>query len=172
MQGSSGFEAVTAVTVDQIGHVRVGQDATVAPDGHDELLRGKVVAIAQTPESSSSTTSYRVTIGLNDPSVELGNGSTGTVTIVTDGATAALAVPTSAVSTDGDQSTVTVYDEQGQVLLGRRKDVMLWAPPSGVIELGETPAQTLLREVRDAKNNERHACARRRGGEPAVSSGD
>lgn len=113
VQGSSGFEAVTAVTVDQIGHVRVGQDATVAPDGHDELLRGKVVAIAQTPESSSSTTSYRVTIGLNDPSVELGNGSTGTVTIVTDGATAALAVPTSAVSTDGDQSTVTVYDGSG-----------------------------------------------------------
>ena len=40
-----------------------------------------------------------------------------------------------------------IRDEQGQVLLGRRNDVMLWAPPSGVVELGETPAQTLVREV-------------------------
>lgn len=40
-----------------------------------------------------------------------------------------------------------IRDEQGRVLLGRRNDVMLWAPPSGVVELGETPAHTLVREV-------------------------
>lgn len=40
-----------------------------------------------------------------------------------------------------------IRDAQGHVLLGRRNDVMLWAPPSGVVELGETPAQTLVREV-------------------------
>ena len=26
---------------------------------------------------------------------------------------------------------------------------MLWAPPSGVVQLGETPARTLVREVRE-----------------------
>ncbi|HNP73637.1 MAG TPA: NUDIX domain-containing protein [Kouleothrix sp.] len=40
-----------------------------------------------------------------------------------------------------------IRDAQGRVLLGRRNDVMLWAPPSGVVELGETPAHTLVREV-------------------------
>lgn len=40
-----------------------------------------------------------------------------------------------------------IRDERGYVLLGRRNDVMLWAPPSGVVELGETPSRTLMREV-------------------------
>ncbi|MBK9943924.1 MAG: NUDIX domain-containing protein [Kouleothrix sp.] len=44
-------------------------------------------------------------------------------------------------------SSAFICDDRGQVLLGRRNDVMLWAPPSGVVELGETPAQTLVREV-------------------------
>lgn len=42
-----------------------------------------------------------------------------------------------------------IRDQQGRVLLGRRSDVMLWAPPSGVIQLGETPARTLEREVHE-----------------------
>ena len=40
-----------------------------------------------------------------------------------------------------------ITDEDGRVLLGRRADVMLWAPPSGIVQLGETPSQTLIREV-------------------------
>ena len=42
-----------------------------------------------------------------------------------------------------------IRDDAGRVLLGRRSDVMLWAPPSGVIQLGETPAKTLVREVHE-----------------------
>lgn len=42
-----------------------------------------------------------------------------------------------------------IRDEHGAVLLGRRADVMLWAPPSGMVQLGETPARTLIREVRE-----------------------
>jgi ADP-ribose pyrophosphatase YjhB (NUDIX family) len=42
-----------------------------------------------------------------------------------------------------------IRNAQGHVLLGRRTDVMLWAPPSGVVQLGETPARTLVREVRE-----------------------
>jgi len=42
-----------------------------------------------------------------------------------------------------------IRDQRGYVLLGRRSDVMLWAPPSGIVQLGETPARTLLREVHE-----------------------
>lgn len=45
------------------------------------------------------------------------------------------------------QASAFIRDSQGRVLLGRRADVMLWAPPSGVVQLGETPAGTLVREV-------------------------
>lgn len=44
-------------------------------------------------------------------------------------------------------SSAFIRDAQGHVLLGRRTDVMLWAPPSGVVQLGETPARTIVREV-------------------------
>jgi ADP-ribose pyrophosphatase YjhB (NUDIX family) len=40
-----------------------------------------------------------------------------------------------------------ITDKDGRVLLGRRADVMLWAPPSGIVQLGETPSQTIIREV-------------------------
>ncbi len=42
-----------------------------------------------------------------------------------------------------------IRDDRGRVLLGRRSDVMLWAPPSGVVQLGETPVRTLVREVQE-----------------------
>jgi 8-oxo-dGTP pyrophosphatase MutT (NUDIX family) len=42
-----------------------------------------------------------------------------------------------------------ITNEHGAVLLGQRTDVMLWAPPSGVMQLGETPAETLVREVQE-----------------------
>lgn len=44
-------------------------------------------------------------------------------------------------------SSAFIRDAYGRVLLGRRSDVMLWAPPSGVVQLGETPAHALVREV-------------------------
>lgn len=42
-----------------------------------------------------------------------------------------------------------IRDEAGRILLCRRADVMLWDLPGGTIELNETPAQGLIREVRE-----------------------
>ncbi|HZP31068.1 MAG TPA: HlyD family efflux transporter periplasmic adaptor subunit, partial [Acidimicrobiia bacterium] len=108
VQGEGGFEVTTSVDVTRISDVAVGQAATVVPDGTHTSLPGKVTAISVVPTSTTSTaTSYRVVVGLADPSRELGNGSTGTVTIVTRSAKAALAVPTSALTPLGRRATVT-----------------------------------------------------------------
>ena len=42
-----------------------------------------------------------------------------------------------------------VRNDKGEIMLCRRADVMLWDVPGGTIELNETPAQGLVREVRD-----------------------
>ena len=150
VQGTDGYEVVTTVGVDDVSTVRVGQPAVVVPDGSagsaTTTLDGTVVAISPTPDPDSSTTSFRVTIGLSDPGRELGNGSTGTVTITTDGATAVLAVPTSAVTTDGDRSTVKVFDGSGtdevSVQVGAVGEQ--WTQITGGVEEGQ---QVVLADV-------------------------
>jgi ADP-ribose pyrophosphatase YjhB (NUDIX family) len=42
-----------------------------------------------------------------------------------------------------------VVDEQGRVLLQRRADSGNWSLPGGVMELGETMGQAVVREVRE-----------------------
>ena len=107
VQGSGGYQVTTTVNVDDIPHVAIGQDATVVPDGTHDQLTAKVVAISVAPASTTTTTTlYRVTVGLTDPTAKLQNGATGTVSIVTKQAHAAIAVPTSAVTTAGSRHFV------------------------------------------------------------------
>ena len=87
--GAGGFEVTTTVSVDHIPDVKVGQPATVLPDGATDPIDGQVVAIALTPTTATSGTTYRVTIGLDDQGAGLGNGATGSVSIVTAGVTSA-----------------------------------------------------------------------------------
>jgi multidrug efflux pump subunit AcrA (membrane-fusion protein) len=109
VQGTGGYEVTTTVSVDEIPSVSVGQSASVHPDGSRDVLPGRVVAISVAPASTStSTTLYRVTIGLTDPKSRLDNGATGSVSIVTKDAKAALAVPTSAVTTMRNRHYVSV----------------------------------------------------------------
>jgi HlyD family secretion protein len=109
VQGAGGLEATTTVGVDDVAKVEVGQRAYVTPDGTSKRLQASVSAVSAAPISSSST-DYRVTIALDDPDVSIDNGSTGTVSIVTEQSGAGLAVPTSAISTTGNQHVVTVVD--------------------------------------------------------------
>jgi hypothetical protein len=109
VQGAGGMEATTTVGVDDVSKVKVGQRAYVTPDGTSKRLPASVSTVSAAPISSSST-DYRVTIALDDPDVSVNNGSTGTVSIVTDQSDSGLAVPTSAISTTGDQHFVTVVD--------------------------------------------------------------
>ena len=108
VQGGGGYEVSTTIGVDLIPHVAIGDSATVVPDGSHTALPGKVASISVAPASATTTTSYLVVIGLAKPQMALNNGATGTVTIVTQSARSALAVPTSAVTTTGTRHTVQV----------------------------------------------------------------
>lgn len=44
---------------------------------------------------------------------------------------------------------VLAVDDQGRVLLQRRRDTGQWAIPMGKMELGETPTQCAIRETRE-----------------------
>jgi len=110
IEGPGGFEATTTVGVDDVAKVAVGQRAFVTPDSTGKTLRGKVATVSVAPVSTSGSTSYRVTIALDDPEVALDNGSTATVTIVTEQSEVGLAVPTSAVTVTAGRHLVTVVD--------------------------------------------------------------
>jgi 8-oxo-dGTP pyrophosphatase MutT (NUDIX family) len=44
---------------------------------------------------------------------------------------------------------VLTVDDQGRILLQRRRDTGQWALPMGVMEIGETPSQCAVRETRE-----------------------
>lgn len=104
--GPNGFEVTTIVAVEKLANIKLGQKATVTPDGSNQTQDGEVVAIGA-PRTSNGATSYPVSIGLDDDD-SLRNGSVASVSITTGSAAEGVAVPTSAVHTDNGQSTVTV----------------------------------------------------------------
>ncbi|MGN6694289.1 MAG: HlyD family efflux transporter periplasmic adaptor subunit [Aquihabitans sp.] len=106
--GEGGLEVTTSISVKDLPDVEIGQQASVTPDGSDTAIKGEIVRIGITADTSGSTASYPVTIGLTGDTSAMGNGSTASVVIVTSAAEQALAVPTSAISVDGDRSTGSV----------------------------------------------------------------
>jgi HlyD family secretion protein len=109
--GDGGYEVTTSVSVKDLPDVEVGQAATVTPDGDDEAVAGEVVRIGVTADTSGSTATYPVTIALTGDTSAMGNGDTAAVEIVTSAADKALAVPTSAVTVDGDRTTVQIVGD-------------------------------------------------------------
>jgi len=46
-------------------------------------------------------------------------------------------------------ASAVVVDQDGRILLHRRSDSQLWSIPGGAMEIGETIAQTVVREVKE-----------------------
>ncbi len=46
-------------------------------------------------------------------------------------------------------ASAIVTDDQGRILLHRRSDTQLWSIPGGAMEVGESIAQTVVREVQE-----------------------
>jgi 8-oxo-dGTP pyrophosphatase MutT (NUDIX family) len=44
-------------------------------------------------------------------------------------------------------ASVTLFDENGRILMGKHRDRDIWVLPGGIIEPGESPADAAVREV-------------------------
>ncbi|HVR78062.1 MAG TPA: HlyD family efflux transporter periplasmic adaptor subunit [Acidimicrobiia bacterium] len=112
IEGSGGYEATLMVSINDIAEIEVGQSTTLVADGSTESMAGEVVQVSAVP-AEANTTTYRVTVGLDDQTSTLRNGNIGNIGIVTGKAESVIAVPTSAVSLDGTSHTVTVVNTDG-----------------------------------------------------------
>ena len=111
--GPGGYEVTTTVPVTDIGNVKLGNVASVVPDGSGSAIDGKVVSIGVVPTTSGSTTAYPVVIGLDGAPDGLRNGGDASVTITLNKVDGVLAVPTSAVRTAG---AAKVADSCGKIV--------------------------------------------------------
>ena len=108
--GSGGYEAVTMIKVTDLPKLKVGQAASVQPDGSGATITGKITSIGLVSTSSTTGTTYPVTISLTGDTSQLHNGATATIAITTATGDNGLAVPSSAVHNNNGTYTVTVLD--------------------------------------------------------------
>jgi HlyD family secretion protein len=112
--GHGDTTVTTTVTADQISDVKRGQTASVTPAGADQAVSGSVTSIGMLPDTSSNTTTYPVTIELDDD-VAAPEGSTASISLVIGTAENVLTVPSSAISS-GRRTTASVLTD-GKVVL-------------------------------------------------------
>jgi RND family efflux transporter MFP subunit len=103
----TGHSVTLSIDVTKIPQVKVGEKATVVPDGSLIPLAATVSYIAAAPATSGST-AYSVQLAFNSDPTTLRDGIQASATITTSQAVNALAVPTSAVNHLGSLSYVLV----------------------------------------------------------------
>src|ERR1019366_6817109 len=125
--GLDSYQVVTTVAVADLPDLRIGQRASVQPDGMSRPLSGSVALIGLVRASSGSPATYSVTIGLTGRPAGLHAGGYANVTVITAQGSG-VGVPTSAVHGSGRSATVTVYaggkTKVTRVTVGTRGPVM------------------------------------------------
>lgn len=108
-----GGRAVTvlgSVAEAKVGLVKTGQKVRVTVPGSTKAADGVVTAIGLTADTSSGSTTYPVTVTVEDPSIALPTGSQASLTIVLSTAEDVVTVPLSAVVAQGEGAVVRVWD--------------------------------------------------------------
>jgi len=105
----TGHGVTLSVDVTKIPQVKVGQKATVVPDGSAIPLAATVSYVAAAPTTTSST-AYTVQLAFTGDPTRLRDGIQAAVTVTTAQAADALAVPTSAVNHLGTRDYVLVLN--------------------------------------------------------------
>jgi HlyD family secretion protein len=104
-------EVTTTVGASSIGSLKVGSKATITLDGSTNTLAGHVSSIGSLGTTSSSTTTYPVTISFDSPTTGLLDGANADAQIVLSQTASSVTIPTSAVHTIGSIRTVTVLQK-------------------------------------------------------------
>ncbi|MGW5262678.1 efflux RND transporter periplasmic adaptor subunit [Microbispora sp. NPDC004025] len=100
-----------------VGRIKVGQAATVSFDALAGVTAaGKVTVVDPQPQTSNNVVQYAVTISLTDVPSTVRLGQTATARVTVGEAADVLTVASSAVTTAGGQTTVTVLENGGQVV--------------------------------------------------------
>jgi multidrug efflux pump subunit AcrA (membrane-fusion protein) len=105
--GTKSFEATGTLTSAQVPLVKVGSSADVSVDGTTGTITGSVTQVGPV-QSGESGYSYPVVVTLPASANNLFSGSSANLSIATGEKKDVLAVPTSAVMTNGTQSFVQV----------------------------------------------------------------
>ncbi len=98
-----------------IGNIKTGQKATVTVTALSEDIKATVTSVSSSASDSQdgSTAYYSVTLEIKHPTSGMLEGMSATAKIVYQSYEDALLVPASAVSTQGDSSSVTVQGSDG-----------------------------------------------------------
>lgn len=138
--GLDSYQVQTEVPVTDLPELKVGQQASVRPDGLASPLTGSVISIGLTPDTSNSPVTYPVTIGLAGQPGGLHANGFATVVIST-GHSRGVSVPTSAVHYTKHGATVTVY------AAGRTRTVKVTVGTKGLVRTRITAGLTAGQQV-------------------------
>ena len=113
IQGVTHLQVKSMVAEADAAKVKIGDRATVTFSALDETVQGRVTSIDLQDTVSNNVVEYGVTVTLNGPPRTIRLGQTASVSLVTGVARNVLTVPSSAVTTVGNTSTVTLL-QNGQ----------------------------------------------------------
>lgn len=95
-EGLTSIELTVSAT--QVEHLGTGQVAEVTPAGAEKALPGKVTLVGQVPDTSSGSSTFPVTVTLDEAGLDLLAGSMATVEVVVGSAEDVVTIPASALS--------------------------------------------------------------------------
>lgn len=149
-----------SATSTQVAELTVGQKTEVSPAGSTTTYAGRVTRVGQVPSTDTSGSStYPVTVTLDQRDLDLLTGATASVDVVLGSATHVLTVPTSAVS-DG---SVQVYD--GDTVSRMRVTTSLVGQARTVVTSGlKAGQQVVLADVSTALPTTSSTTTNTRGG--------
>lgn len=127
-----------------VGRIKVGQAATVSFDALPGVTAaGKVTVVDPQPQTNNNVVQYAVTISLTDVPSTVRLGQTATAQVAVGKADDVLTVASSAVTTAGGQTTVTVLENGRQVV--KRVEVGLKGDTTTEIKSGLQEGDQVVR---------------------------